>query len=187
MARLPHFESEMRRKHMTLQLLWEEYKKEKPDGYGITQFRFHYRQNAVAAQAVPTTVLKCWQTLVETRQCQELSLIDGLQLLLQSEEDHRRNSRQERLIKEARFRYRATLPETKFEAARGFDRSSILALATGSYISKGDAVIITGSTGTGESWLATALGYQACLDGRSVRYLVWRSSSSGYQVFNTQS
>lgn len=58
MARLPHFEREMGRKHMTLQLVWEEYKREKPDGYGITQFRFHYRQNAVAAQAVPTTVLK---------------------------------------------------------------------------------------------------------------------------------
>lgn len=113
---------------------------------------------------------KCWQTFIETRQCESLSLIDGLQLMLQAEEDHRRNSRQKRLIKEAHFRYDATLAQTHFEAARGFDRNAIMALAAGSYIAHGDAVIITGATGTGKSWLATALGFQACLDGKSVRY-----------------
>jgi len=29
---------------VTLQLLWEEYKKENPDGYEYTQFRVHYRR-----------------------------------------------------------------------------------------------------------------------------------------------
>jgi DNA replication protein DnaC len=113
---------------------------------------------------------KCWQTLMETRQCREMTLTDGLQLMLQAEADHRRHSRQMRLVKEARFRYHATLAETRFEAARGFDRQAIMALAAGSYIAHGDAVIITGATGTGKSWLATALGNQACMDGRSVRY-----------------
>lgn len=113
---------------------------------------------------------KCWQTLVETRQCGTMSLTDGLLLMLQAESDHRRNSRQTRLIKEARFRYRATLAETHFEAARGFDRQAVMALATGPYIERGEPVIITGATGTGKSWLATALGTQACLDGKSVRY-----------------
>lgn len=56
MRRLPYFEEQMRRKHMTLQLLWEEYREEVPDGYGISQFRFHYRQNTVSRRAV--TVLK---------------------------------------------------------------------------------------------------------------------------------
>lgn len=113
---------------------------------------------------------KCWQTLMETRQCLTIPLTDALQLMLQAEDDHRRNSRQTRLIKEARFRYRATLAETRFDAARGFDRSAIMALATGNHIANGDAVIITGATGTGKSWLATALGYQACMDGKTVRY-----------------
>lgn len=81
-----------------------------------------------------------------------------------------RNSRQTRLIKEARFRYDATLAETTFDAARGFDRAAIMTLATGKYLDHGDAVIITGATGTGKSWLATALGYQACMDGKTVRY-----------------
>ena len=37
---------------------------------------------------------KCWQTLMETRQCDTMPLADGLQLMLQAERDHRRNSRQ---------------------------------------------------------------------------------------------
>lgn len=113
---------------------------------------------------------QCWQTLMETRQCDSMSLIDALQLMLQAEDDHRRLSRQNRLIKEARFRYRATLAETRFEAIRGFDRSAIMALANGTYLANGDSIIITGPTGTGKSWLATALGYQACMQGKSVRY-----------------
>ncbi|MCF0220530.1 MAG: ATP-binding protein [Muribaculaceae bacterium] len=113
---------------------------------------------------------KCWQTLMETGQDRTLALADALQLLLQAEDDHRRGSRHARLIKEARFRYCATLAETRFEAARGFDRAAIMALATGQYLSRGEAVIVTGATGTGKSWLATALGYQACSDGKTVRY-----------------
>ena len=113
---------------------------------------------------------KCWQTLMETRQCDTMPLADGLQLMLQAERDHRRNSRQSRLVKEARFRYCATLAETRFDSTRGFDRQAIMALATGAYLAHGDTVIITGATGTGKSWLATALGHQACMDGKTVRY-----------------
>lgn len=39
-----------RKTHVTLKLLWEEYRREHPDGYGLTQFRYHYRQNTVASK-----------------------------------------------------------------------------------------------------------------------------------------
>ena len=58
LGRLPYFEEQMRHKHMTLQQLWEEYRLEVPDGYGISQFRYHYRQNAVALKGKVATVLK---------------------------------------------------------------------------------------------------------------------------------
>ena len=41
----------------------------------------------------------CWKTLTETHQLNKLSLSDGLELLLQSELDNRRNNRIGRLIK----------------------------------------------------------------------------------------
>jgi len=56
--KLPYLTKEKGRKHVTLKLLWEEYKAENPDGYGLTQFRFHCRQNNLANKQRPSTVLK---------------------------------------------------------------------------------------------------------------------------------
>ena len=57
---LPGIEDEMRRGHrrgVTVKLLWEEYRREHPDGYGLTQFRHHYGQYLGAGKSV-STVLK---------------------------------------------------------------------------------------------------------------------------------
>ncbi len=39
-----------------------------------------------------------------------------------------------------------------------------------SFISKGESLLITGSTGVGKSYIASALGYQACTEGYRVAY-----------------
>jgi len=111
-----------------------------------------------------------WQALLETRRHQELTLTEGLELLLQSEEQERDNKRFERLQKAARFRYQASVEELHYDASRGIDKSLISALATGDYLAKGEAVLITGSTGCGKSFLASALGHQACAQGYNVVY-----------------
>ena len=36
---LPHFEQELKKPHMTTHLLWEEYRKDVPEGYWLTLFR----------------------------------------------------------------------------------------------------------------------------------------------------
>ena len=56
------------------------------------------------------------------------------------------------------------------DASRGLDKALISNLATGEYLSKGEAVLITGSTGCGKSFLASALGHQACAQGHKVAY-----------------
>ena len=43
-------------------------------------------------------------------------------------------------------------------------------MCAGEYIRRGLPVIITGATGTGKSWLASAMGYQACISGYKTRY-----------------
>jgi transposase len=55
-TRLQYFEQELKHKHMTAQLLWEEYRQDVPDGYSLTQFRYHLKQNIIAVK--PSTVLK---------------------------------------------------------------------------------------------------------------------------------
>jgi len=111
-----------------------------------------------------------WQALVETRKHHELNLCEGLELLLQAELQQRTNNRFDRLRKNARFRYQASIEELSFDASRGLDKSQISELATGDYINKGESVLITGATGCGKSFLASALGHHACAQGYKVAY-----------------
>jgi DNA replication protein DnaC len=113
---------------------------------------------------------QCWLSLQETRRTDELSFGDGLQLLLQAEKDQRKVNRNARLIKEAGFRYQVSMEELVFDAARGIEKNKVLQLASCEYVRRGSAVLISGATGTGKSWLATALAYQACLSGYHVAY-----------------
>lgn len=113
---------------------------------------------------------RSWQALLDTRKQNELTLIEGLELLLQAEEQERNNNRFERLRKNARFRYQASIEELKLDASRGIDKGLIMTLATGDYIAKGEAVLITGATGCGKSFLASSLGHQACAQGYKVAY-----------------
>lgn len=113
---------------------------------------------------------QCWRSLIETRRVDGMALRDGLLLLLQAENEQRNENRNMRLLKHARFRYQATLMETQFDVTRGLDKNRVMELATCRYIKSGIPVIITGPAGTGKSWLATALGHQACMLGFKVRY-----------------
>jgi DNA replication protein DnaC len=113
---------------------------------------------------------QCWLSLQETRKADDLSMSDGLQILLQAEKDQRKVNRNARLIKEAKFRYQASIEEVIFDPVRGVDKNRVLQLASCEYIKRGIAMLITGAAGTGKSWLASAFGYQACLCGYHVVY-----------------
>lgn len=113
---------------------------------------------------------QCWQSLVETRRHHELTLEEGLEILLQAEVNQRSNNRSERLRKTAKFRYQASIEEIVFDASRGLDKSQVSQLITGEYITKGEPVLITGATGCGKSFLASALGHHACAQGHKVVY-----------------
>ncbi len=140
---------------------------------------------------------RSWQALLETRKQNELTLSEGLELLLQAEEQERNNNRFERLRKNAGFRYQASIEELKFDASRGLDKGLIMTLATGEYLSKGEAVLVTGATGCGKSFFVSSLGYQACAQGYKVAYYnfqkllmktkIARKDGTIYKFFETTS
>ena len=111
-----------------------------------------------------------WNSLTESRQHLQLDLHDGLQLLLQAEGEDRQQRRTARLIYQARFRYQASLEEISFDPSRQLDKSLILSLSDCQFITKGQSVVLTGPTGAGKSFLASALGHQACMMGYTTAY-----------------
>lgn len=111
-----------------------------------------------------------WQSMQQTRQVHELTLLDGLSILLQSEKESKDNNRFDRLVTNARFRYQASVEELKYDTRRGLNKDQITQLVTGRYLTNGEPILITGATGCGKSFLVTALGYQACAQHKKVLY-----------------
>ena len=111
-----------------------------------------------------------WQNLMEAHSIPSLSLADGMRLLIQGEKDTRISNRTRRLIKNAHFRYTVTMGDIAVDSARGIERAQLDEVSSGLYITQGCPVAITGATGTGKSWLASAFGHLACLCGYKVRY-----------------
>lgn len=90
--------------------------------------------------------------------------------LLEAEWDYRQNRRIERQLLYARFRYKATIEEIKHYVERNIDRNQLMRLAECSFIDRNENLLITGSTGIGKSYVASAIGHQACFSGYRVLY-----------------
>ena len=65
----------------------------------------------------------------------------------------------------------ACLEDIDYRASRGLDRRLIASLASGDWIRAAQNVILTGKTGCGKTYLACALGNQACRQGFSTQYV----------------
>ena len=90
--------------------------------------------------------------------------------LVHSEWDDRQHRAVQRNLKNANFRYSASIEQLDYSEERGLDKNQVQRLATCDFIRKGEDLFITGSTGTGKSFLASAIGQQACLLGLKVLY-----------------
>ncbi len=51
LSELPLYREELTHRHVTRQLVWEEYRQRHPDGYGRSQFFFHLKQNLIAEKS----------------------------------------------------------------------------------------------------------------------------------------
>jgi len=90
--------------------------------------------------------------------------------MAEAEQSARRTRRTNRLLKHARLRFQDGLEAMDFSPERNLNRNLIARLATMEWVERGATVLITGPTGAGKSFLACALGREACLRGLSTRY-----------------
>jgi DNA replication protein DnaC len=90
--------------------------------------------------------------------------------LIQSEWDDRLNRRIERLTKIAHFRYSAVMENIDYGLDRNIDKNQINRFASCDFVKQKENILITGSTGAGKSYMASAIGHQACSLGYKVMY-----------------
>jgi DNA replication protein DnaC len=102
---------------------------------------------------------------------QQLETHDLVAHLTQSEELNRANEKTAHYLKLAKLRLPATVEQIECSTIRNLSKQQLATLAEGRYIAQGENILITGATGCGKSYLACALGHQACLQGYKTTYL----------------
>jgi DNA replication protein DnaC len=91
-------------------------------------------------------------------------------MLTEAEEEQRTQQRTQMYLKLAKLRYSAHVEQVNCKPERGITSEQLIRLSDCSFIEKSENVLITGATGCGKSYLACALGRQACVKGHKVLY-----------------
>jgi DNA replication protein DnaC len=108
---------------------------------------------------------------IELPMDQQLESHELVACLLQSEALSRANEKTAYYLKLAKLRLPATLEQIECGATRNLTKQQLSLLAEGRYLQQGENILITGATGCGKSFLACALGHQACIYGYKTAYL----------------
>ena len=111
-----------------------------------------------------------FKTSMESFKTESMTTDQFVAWLVSNEWDDRCNRMIERLIKQASFRYKASLEEVDYSLERGLERNLLERLAELSFVKESRDLFITGSSGTGKSYIATAPGYRVCQKGMKVLY-----------------
>lgn len=99
------------------------------------------------------------------------SIERAVEKMIESEICMRDRKLYERLVKAAKLRYNVYIENITCSTARNLTEAQLGELADCSFVRRGENLLITGLTGCGKSYLACALGRQACALGLSTLYL----------------
>lgn len=111
-----------------------------------------------------------FKTAIETGRTDHYTFDQFMAMIIDAEWDDRKNRKIGRMVNNARFHYKSSVEDIIYDDARNINKNKLLRLAECSFIGKNENILITGSTGAGKSYIATALGYQACIEGYRTMY-----------------
>jgi DNA replication protein DnaC len=114
---------------------------------------------------------RAFNSSLEDGRMSTMTADEMISFLITSEYDDRYNRRIERQIRNAKFRYNASMEKLYFGPERNVDKNQLMRFAECEFIDKAEDILITGCTGIGKSYIASALGNQACLKGYKVFYM----------------
>lgn len=101
----------------------------------------------------------------------DLSHEEFLGLLVQDEKTYRDNLRLNRLLRNAKLKQQAALEDIDYKHPRGLNKQLLLELSSAQWILNHQNVLLSGPTGVGKSYIASALGNFAARAGYTVLYL----------------
>ena len=91
-------------------------------------------------------------------------------LMADAEEKYRIRKREQMYLKLSKLRYDCILENVHCGPERNFDKDQLLLLCDCSFIKNAQNILICGATGCGKSYLACAIGRQACMLGHRTLY-----------------
>lgn len=116
-------------------------------------------------------VIAALEQQINTIESHQLSFEERFSLLIDREIMDRGNRRITDLLRRARLRHLACIEDIDYQHPRGLDKSKMAVLISCDFIRHHQNLLITGPTGCGKSWLACAIGQQACRQRLTVRYI----------------
>lgn len=112
-----------------------------------------------------------YRSQLEQPMDQQLEGHDLVAQLVQSEHLNRSQEKTSYYLKLAKLRLPATVEQIECSPVRNLTKQQLATLIEGRYLQQGENLLITGATGCGKSYLACALGHQACMQGYKTTYL----------------
>lgn len=100
----------------------------------------------------------------------DMTFEERLGLMVEKEWWAKKNSRIQRLLRQASFSLSACLEDIDYTVERTIDKKTIQTLSTCAFIEQKLNIVISGKTGSGKSYVACAIGNGACRQGYTVKY-----------------